>query len=87
VTLTAGQRAQAGHDARSGSRGHAADAVKEAAISIDDRRERKVAKQELLLEVIAWIEENEERALDAFRQSAAQVIELLQAVEQQIRTD
>lgn len=56
-------------------------------LSIDDRRKRKVAKQELLLEVIAWIEEDEERALDAFRQSAAEVIEVLQAVEQQIRTD
>jgi hypothetical protein len=58
-----------------------------AVLAIDDRRKRKDEKRRLLLEVIAWIEEDEARAVNAFRQSAAEVIEILQAVERQIKPD
>jgi hypothetical protein len=49
-----------------------------------NRREKKAAKAELLQEVIAWIADDEDRARQAFRESAAEVIAILQDIEAEL---
>jgi hypothetical protein len=53
-------------------------------LAMADRRKRKAAKEALLHEVLAWIEEDESRARDEFLSSASEVIEVLQEIEQQL---
>jgi predicted ATP-dependent endonuclease of OLD family len=57
------------------------DAQVEDVLAIEDRKERKAAKAELLRVVIAWIATDEARARDRFAESAAEVIEILRAIE------
>jgi predicted ATP-dependent endonuclease of OLD family len=56
----------------------------EAALSEKDRQKKKKAKEELLNDVIAWIEEDEDRAREAFRDSAADVISVLEKINGQL---
>jgi len=54
------------------------------ALATTGRRERKDAKERLLLEILSWIEQNEDRARAEFEASAAEVIEVLRQIEQQL---
>jgi predicted ATP-dependent endonuclease of OLD family len=56
----------------------------EAALSEKDRQKKKKAKEELINDVIAWIEEDEDRAREAFRDSAADVISVLEKINGQL---
>ena len=49
-----------------------------AALAIGSKGGRRTAKRDLLIEVLTWIDENEELARSEFEQSAAEVITLLQ---------
>jgi hypothetical protein len=51
------------------------------ALGLVDRAVRRERKAELLKEVIDWIETDRERARDAFRTSAAEVVDLLTAID------
>lgn len=51
-----------------------------AAVKTSDKQERRAAKERLLAEVEAWIEENDDIAKAAFEQSAAEVIAILQEI-------
>ena len=53
------------------------------ALAIADKQRKREAKRELLLQVVAWIEEDTERAREAFRTSAANLISDLQTIEAQ----
>ena len=53
-------------------------------LAISDRRKRKDAKKVLLDEVIAWIEEDEQSARDAFAESASDVIAVLKEIEAEL---
>jgi hypothetical protein len=53
-------------------------------LSLRAHRERKVAKEKLLHEVLAWIEAGEARARGEFQASAAEVIETLQDIEREL---
>lgn len=55
-----------------------------AALAIPDRRKKKDAKAKLLLDVISWIEEDEDRARAQFEQSAAGVIDVLRSIQLQM---
>lgn len=55
-------------------------------LTLTDRRKRKEEKEKLLLEVLAWIAEDEERARTSFLESAAEVVEVLQDIESQLET-
>jgi hypothetical protein len=54
------------------------------ALAIEDREARRAAKKELLLAVVAWIEQNEDLAKQQFSESAAEVIEKLQEFERSL---
>jgi hypothetical protein len=54
------------------------------ALAIPDRRKRKDSKAKLLLDVISWIEEDEDCARIEFEQSAAEVIEVLRGIQRQV---
>jgi hypothetical protein len=56
----------------------------ESVLSIADKRKKKDAKRELLLEVVAWINEDERRAREAFSESAAEVIAILKKISEQL---
>lgn len=56
----------------------------EAVLSIEDRQEKRNAKRALLEEVVAWLDEDDGRAQDALRLSAATVIAHLQRIEQDL---
>jgi hypothetical protein len=53
----------------------------ESVLAISDRRKKQKAKSDLLQEVIAWIAKDEDRARQSFSNSAAEVVEILQAIE------
>ncbi len=50
-------------------------------LAIEGSKQKRTAKRQLLLEVLAWIESNEDVAREAFKESAAEVIEHLQRLE------
>jgi hypothetical protein len=52
-----------------------------AALGTSNRDERRRLKRELLADVIAWIDENDDRARKAFEESAASAIEILRDIE------
>lgn len=56
----------------------------DAALREADRRKRKEAKARLLLELLAWIEKDETQAKAEFEASAAEVIDKLRHIEQQV---
>ncbi|MFG1607180.1 ATP-dependent endonuclease [Actinoplanes sp. NPDC049265] len=60
-----------------------ADAV-ERALSEQDKKLKKELKEALLKQVLHWIEEDEDRAREAFQSSAAEVIAKLRAVESEV---
>lgn len=60
------------------------DANIESVLSIADRRKKREAKKNLLLEVIAWIDEDEDRARVAFTDSAAEVIATLRKISERL---
>ncbi|WP_028103032.1 AAA family ATPase [Pseudoduganella violaceinigra] len=49
-------------------------------LGIPDRKEKRIQKRQLLIEVIAWLNEDERRARSALAQSAAEIIEFLAVV-------
>ncbi|MGZ8214448.1 MAG: ATP-dependent nuclease [Methylosarcina sp.] len=53
-------------------------------LSIKDRKEKRKAKKKLLDDVLAWIEEDEERARNALEKSAKEIIDDLKLIEKQI---
>lgn len=53
-------------------------------LSIKDKKEKREAKKKLLDEVRAWIDEDEERARDALKESAKEIIDYLKLIEEQI---
>ena len=55
-----------------------------AALSIQDKQGKRFAKRELLLRVIEWIEEDKERAREAFKESAKEIIEDLRTMENEL---
>jgi ABC-type transport system involved in cytochrome c biogenesis ATPase subunit len=55
-----------------------------AALELSDRKERRQAKSDLLREVRAWLDQDEDRGRAALADSAAEVIEHLQRIEAQL---
>jgi hypothetical protein len=55
-----------------------------AALSIENKQSRRSAKRDLLLSVIAWIDEDEQRARKEFEESAREVIDDLKAIEAEL---
>jgi hypothetical protein len=53
-------------------------------LSVTDRQARRVAKKELLDDVIAWLREDGARARQALAESASEVIDFLHAIEDQM---
>jgi hypothetical protein len=56
----------------------------EQVLAITDRRKRKEAKKELLDEVLAWVDADEDRARNEFETSAADVIQILRSIEAEL---
>jgi predicted ATPase len=54
-------------------------------LSVEDRQKRRAAKEQLLLEVIDWIQKDEETAKANFEVCAASVIAILRDIESQMR--
>lgn len=50
-------------------------------LSMQDKKDRRQAKRDLLQEVVTWLKEDRERARQALEESAAEVIEVLQEIE------
>ena len=53
-------------------------------LAITDRQSKRQAKTELLDRVLAWIEENHDRARQEFESSAQEVIQFLKEIEQSL---
>jgi hypothetical protein len=56
------------------------------ALSLSDKQDRRTAKLELLDKVVKWIDEDQDRARQAFAESAHPVIEDLQAIGRSLDT-
>lgn len=54
------------------------------ALSLVDKQARRTAKRELLVEVVNWIDADQDRAREAFAESAHPVIEELRAIERSL---
>jgi hypothetical protein len=57
----------------------------DAALAVADKKARRTAKKDLLLDVLEWIEQNEDLAKQEFSESAAEVIEMLRKFERSLR--
>lgn len=60
-----------------------ADAVRDV-LAIENRQDRRVAKRELLAQVMKWLDEDTQRGREAIQASAANIIEDLKKIESQI---